>query len=572
MIKLFQSTDKLFSSNGDKIIIPIRAKVHKEDNGSFYIDLETDLSYIDDLIEGNIIVASTPQGEQAFRVGNVAKTRKKITTRCYHVFYDSENYLIADSYVVDKNCNDALDHLNKSTDNTSPFTTISDIPTIDSYRCVRKSLYEAIQTVIERWGGHLVRDNFNIGIRANIGQDNGVTVRYAKNLKEITCEENWDNVCTKILPVGKDGILLNALDSTADIYVESTIQYDLPYTKTISFNQNIEEEAFQDEEGNTDETAYKQALINDLFEQASNYLDENSYPQINYTLKANLEKITDIGDTVEVIDERLGIDLMTNVISYEYDCILGQYTEIEFGNFKKKLSNLVSNITSSVTTETTEQIQDVQITLNQDLQTAQDQIMSVLGNSYVIYDGDKILVVDALPKEEATNVIMINSEGIGCSKTGIFGNFTTCWTIDGKFNAQAISVINFSASLITGGVLKLGSNLNGFGQLEIYDIANNLIAQMNNNGLKMFGQDGSYVLMNNEVGFAGYDKNDTPIYWVNGDEFHQKKSVIEEEITLCNKLRFIPITITENNSVVNDGIGLVSVATTNEVVVNEGDE
>ena len=572
MIKLFNSTDTLFSSNGDKIIIPIRAKVHKEDNGSFYLDLETDLSYIDDLIEGNIIVAPTPQGEQAFRVGNVSKTRKKIATKCYHVFYDSENYLIADSYVVDKNCNDALDHLNNSTDTTSPFTTISDIPTIDSYRCVRKSLYEAIQMVIERWGGHLVRDNFNIGIRANIGLDNGVTVRYAKNLKEITCEENWDNVVTKLMPVGQDGLLLNALDSSASLYVESDIQYSLPYTKTISFSQNIDQEPYTDSEGNLDEAAYTQALLEDLQYQAENYVNQYSVPQVNYTLKANIEKITDIGDTIEVIDERLGIDLLTNVIAFDYDCILEQYTEIEFGNFKKKLSNLVSNITSSVTTETTEQINDVQITLSNDLQQATNDIWSALGDSYVIYDGDKILVVDTLPKEDATNVIMINSQGIGLSSTGINGTFTTAWTIDGKFNAQAISVINFSASLITGGVLKLGSNLNGFGQLEIYDIANNLIAQMNNNGFKMFGQDGSYVLMNNEVGFAGYDRNDNPIYWVNGDEFHQRKSVIEEEITLCNKVRFIPITITENNTVVNDGIGLVSVATTNEVVIDEGDE
>ena len=38
-----------------------------------------------------------------------------------------------------------------------------------------------------------------------------------------------------------------------------------------------------------------------------------------------------------------------------------------------------------------------------------------------------------------------------------------------------------------------------------------------------------------------------------------KKSVIEEEITLCNKLRFIPITITQNGNVINDGIGLVNV-------------
>lgn len=38
-----------------------------------------------------------------------------------------------------------------------------------------------------------------------------------------------------------------------------------------------------------------------------------------------------------------------------------------------------------------------------------------------------------------------------------------------------------------------------------------------------------------------------------------KKSVVEEEITLCNKMRFIPITIKDSSeNVVNDGIGLVS--------------
>lgn len=34
MIKLFNSTDKVFTSNGDKIIIPTKAKIHKEDNGA----------------------------------------------------------------------------------------------------------------------------------------------------------------------------------------------------------------------------------------------------------------------------------------------------------------------------------------------------------------------------------------------------------------------------------------------------------------------------------------------------------------------------------------------------------
>lgn len=563
MIKLFGQTDKVFNSNGDLVINPLKATVHKEDNGDYYLDLEADLSYIDYLTEGRIIIANTPQGQQGFRITNPQKSRFKIIVRAYHVFYDSENYIIKDSYVVDKNCNDALDHLNRAVDVTSPFTTLSDITTINSYRCVRKSLYEAVNVVLERWGGHLVRDNFSIAIKASIGQDNSVTVRYKKNLKEISCDENWSSVCTKLMPVGKDGILLNELDSAADLYVYSGVTYDIPYTKVISFSQDeVLEENYQDEEGNLDEAAYKQALISDLKGQAQNYVDIHSVPEVNYTLKANLEKITDIGDTVKVIDERLNIDLLTSVIAFDYDCILEKYTQIEFGNFKNTLSGLISTITNQTNEAIKEESNTLQITLGQELEQATSRIWNTLGSSYVIYEGDKILVVDKLPKEIATNVIMINNGGIGFSQTGINGTFNSAWTIDGTLNMQSINVINLSANLIKGGTLKLGSKENESGILELFDESNNLIGEMTKGGLKMYGLDGSYVLINNEVGFAGFDRNGTKIYWVSEDEFHMKKSVTEEEITLCSKVRFIPITLTdEEGNIISDGIGLVSTST-----------
>lgn len=550
MIKLFGVTDTLFATNGDKAIIPLKAKVYKEDNGTFYLDLETDLSYVNDLTANRIIVANTPQGDQAFRITNVTKTKSKISLKAYHVFYDSKNYVIADSYVYQQDCNYALDHLNSATDNISPFTTLSNVNTINSFRCVRKTLCEAIKTVIERWGGHLVRDNFSIKVMDSIGQDNGVTVRYGKNLKDINAIYNWDNVCTKIMPVGYDGLLLD------EKYLYSEVQYDIPYTKVVQFDQSY---INQDDYASSED--YQEALIADLRSQGQNYVDINYLPQVNYTLKANLEKITDIGDTVQVIDERLGVNITTHVISYVYDCILGKYTEIEFGNFTQKLSNLISNITTSTQQQIDENNSILAVTLSEELQEASDKIWNALGSSYVIYEGDKILVVDSLPKETATNVLMINSGGIAFSNTGINGTFSSAWTIDNILNMEQINVINLTANLIKGGTLKLGSNLNEYGQFEVYDEANNLIAEMNKDGLKMYGVDGSYIIINNDVGFVGYDRNGNQIYWVNGDEFHMKKSVVEEEITLCNKLRFIPITLYDaNNNIVNDGIGVVSVA------------
>lgn len=554
MIRLYGETDKVFSNNGDRIIRPLYASVHKEDNGDFTLTIDLDLSYVDDITEGRIIVCPTPQGDQPFRVHNVTQTSKKISAVCRHVFYDSENYLIADSYVVDMDADDALAHLNAATEPLSPFTTVSDISIQNSFRCVRKSLYEAVQTVVERWGGHLVRDGWSIGLRESIGQDNQVTVEYAKNLQQITVSYDWSDVVTKLMPEGFDGLML------PEVYLESETQYDIPYTKCVQFDQNVDREAYLDEEGRLDEEAYNEALIEDLRSQATTYLEENSVPKVNYSLAANLEKITDIGDTVQVNDRRLGLSILTHVISYDYDPILDKYTGIEFGNFQQTITGFYQSVTAQMEQKVEESEEAVKVILGEELTAATAAIWNAMTSSYLIYDRDRILAVDRLPKEQAQNVMVINSGGIGFSSTGINGTFNSAWTIDGTLDMQQINVINLTANLIRGGTLTLGGTGKGDGVLELYNQSNQLIGQMGKEGLKMFGPDGSYVLMNQEVGFEGRDRNHTRIYWVNGDEFHMRKGVMDEEITLCNKLRFIAIERYNGDTMINDGIGLVSVA------------
>ena len=548
MISVYDSTEKSFATNGIKILKPLKALIRKEDNGDYYIDLKDKIDFIDYYQAGLIIRVPTPWGYQAFRLTNPNIENNKITARAYHVYFDSQNYIIKDSYVVDKNCNDALDHLNMACDITSPFTKISDITTVNSYRCVRKSLEEAISDVIDRWGGHLVRDNYNIAIRENIGQDRGVILAYAKNISKITQKENWDNVVTKILPVGKDGLLL------PETYLELEEDlYDIPYTKVVSFDQNDITEENYTVDGVLDTEAYNDALEEDLRHQATVYLEENKIPQVNYSVSAYLKDVSDVGDTIYVKHPKCKIDITTNVIAIEYDCIQEKYTKIEFGNFKSKLKNLIQDITSNITEEVDKSNTETVAKLQNELQDATNQIKNSLSDSYCIYDGDKILVVDKLPKEEAVNCLLISNGGIGFSNTGINGTFSSAWSIDGTLNMQQINVINLVADLIKGGTLKLGSNLDESGKMELYDEANKLICKIDKTGLTFYNEDGSYILINPDVGFAGYDSTNNKTYWVDGDEFHQKKSVVEEEITFAQKLRFVDIE-TDTNS----GVGLVA--------------
>lgn len=549
MIRVFGPTDKSYTSNGDAVVQATKATVHKEDNGDFYIDFACGIQYKDYIVSNNVIVADTPQGAQAFRILNPTVTRSKITCKCWHVFYDSENYLIADSYVVDSNCNVALDHLNAATEPKSPFTTISDVPTVDSFRCVRKSLYEAIQTVIERWGGHLVRDNWAIGVRQRIGTDNGVTVRYGKNLKDIKAVYDWSKVVTKLLPVGKDGLLLNAKDSSASIYVTSDVQYPVPYTKTVSFSQDID----KDDYGSDDE--YQAALLDDLLRQATDYINANNVPNVNYTMSANVEKVTDIGDTVEVIDDRLGLDMMTNIISYEWDCITQRYTKLEFGTFQPKLSNLVSGITSKAESAANAAIGSVSTTISDSISASEERINGVLSNSYVIYDGEQILVVDSLPKETAHNVLRINSAGIGFSQNGIGGSFTSAWAIDGTLNMQAMNVVNLVADLIKGGTLKLGGADNGNGVMEVRSAGGSVLGRLDKDGLRMWANDGSRIEVNASQGLVGYDAKGNATYGVTNGVFYMRNGYVQDSLAVGGLLKMVPI-----NTDANEGIAFVALA------------
>lgn len=550
MIKVFSPTDRDFSTNGDAVIKATRAVVTKVDNGDYFLTLECGIEYAPYIKANNIIVVDTPQGQQGFRLeANIETTGSKIRAKAWHLYYDGESYIIADSYVVDKNCNAALNWLNDATDNPSPFTMSSDVQTIASFRCVRKNLNEAIDVVLSRWGGHLVRDNFNISIKNVIGEDNGVIIQYRKNLKEIAVSEDWTAVCTKVLPVGKEGFLLD------ELYLYSDIQYEIPYTKVVSFEQeNIIEEDYNTEQ------EYKAALREDLIAKATAYLEVAQYPAINYSLSANMDKITDVGDVVEVFDERLGLSLSAAVISFEYDVILGKYINIEFGTQAQSLGDLMSGISAQIQTAITENNENLTINIQAAVEVAVARIWQALAASYVIYTGDAITIVDSLPAESATHVMRLDENGLSFSSDGIRGNFIKAWGLDGKLDFANVEAVNFTADLIKGGVYKLGSNYNSNGRLEIYNSANDLIGELNKDGLTAYGQDGSRFIASDADGIKIIDSNGATIWGIEGETTRVKKSQVDEELSIGGKLRFLPIqTVDGDNNITNDGIGILPI-------------
>lgn len=334
MIKVFGQTDTTFTSNGDIVIQPLKAKIHKEDNGDYYLDLECGIEYQDYITEGRIVVANTPQGEQAFRIRGVTITGRKITTRCWHIFFDLKYYYFVNSFLASSSyetCTAMLARLWGMPSgfiypDISNFTISSDITEDGRLGFTNVTLYDAIMAITTFFEGHLVLDNFTIAVNSDIGQDNGINIRYGSNLKEITRTEDWSNVCTRIKPYGKDGARLVGADS-----MDSTTQYTLKYTKLIQFPQDDIQRQWYSSDAD-----YKSALSANLILVGRQYMEQHALPELTYTLKTYIDFEADIGDIIRVMDERLGVDILTKVFSYDYDCIKERYTDIAFGNYTPK--------------------------------------------------------------------------------------------------------------------------------------------------------------------------------------------------------------------------------------------
>jgi phage-related protein len=304
--------------------------------------------------------------------------------------------------------------------------------------------------VLERWGGHLVRNNWQIEVKQNIGRGRNAVLAYGKNIKDVKSLENWNNVVTKLMPVDKDDLLL------PEVWLElGEVLYDIPFTKVISFDQNeITQEDFKNADGNIDESAYHDALETDLRTKGLLYLNKNCVPKVNYSLNAYLKNISDAGDKIIVKHPKCKLDLKTNVTALEYDVILERVTKVEFENFKENLKNLVSDLENKIIQEVDKSAGNTAVKLEKELTEATNKINSVLGNSYIIYDGSQILVLDKTSERRSRQC-----DENQCWRNRIFSNRhqrDVQQRMDNRreIDMQIVKTLNLTSDLIKGGTLK----------------------------------------------------------------------------------------------------------------------
>ena len=464
MIRVYDATEKRFNHNGIKALHPFFAEITKVKNGDYYLEVDDMIDNLEYYQKGMILRVSTPWGVQGFRCDNPRVENNRVTCKAWHLFYDSKNYVLSGHWSRSGNCNKVLKEYNLYTDVESPFTVSSDILELETDTKIEDaSLYNVFEYLRDLYEGVWVRDNFTFKINKSTGEDRGVVLAYNKNITDIKVEENWDNVCTKILPytmVGDEKITLNVQAYNFDPFItlEDIGQenpYDIPYTKVLEF---------KNESGTEDYGQVREWL----YHKATEYLVANKFHKANYSVSSNIDNVSDVGDIIRVKHPKCKIDLETEVISVKYDAIKGKYTAIEFGNFRKAIKNFL--------TETTAIKGEIAKT-NEAIQAA-SSVADLLTSGKVIYRGDDILVVDKLPAEEATNCYRISDTGISFSNSGMNGTFTRVMGIDGTF--------------------ELGGSGN-VGKAKIYNASGVLAASLDKDGLLIYTDAGKCLQIGNAI-------------------------------------------------------------------------
>jgi phage minor structural protein len=197
MIALYESTETNFFNNNGKWILSdcTSCKVNREIKGVFSLELEYPLFdkknlYLE-LQQHRIIKANTPKGEQLFRIQRVEKSMSKVYVYASHIVFDLMNNLIIDTNIVAKTRLEAVQQALANTITPHNFTATGDVTTyIDSSRVVRYSPLKAIfgsedNSILNRWGGEIDIDNYNLTVKDEIGEDTQQKISYGKNLTSI---------------------------------------------------------------------------------------------------------------------------------------------------------------------------------------------------------------------------------------------------------------------------------------------------------------------------------------------------------------------------------------------------
>ena len=460
MITLYPSTATAFETQGlGALPDAISCQVTEERNGAFELTIEypiTGLHYAD--ISNRCIITAKPNPydePEPFRIYQISKPiggRVKISAQ--HLSYDLTGIPV--SPYEAGNVVAALQGIKSNAAVDCPFVFWTDKTTQADFKSdvpasARALLGGQAGSILDVYGGEYAWQGYTIRLYNQRGQDNGVSIRYGKNLTDLAQEENVADVATGVYPywLGSDGTIVEAPGKIVNA------------PGTYNFTRVIPLDVSQDFDA--------QPTPEEVKARAEKYVQDNhiGIPKVSITVAfqplEQTEEYKDIAilervrlcDTVTVEYPELGVDATAKCIKTTYDVIKGKYASVELGDAK-------SNITTTIANQETElkkvpsssTIAAIANAITEDILGAKGGAVRILDTND---DGepDTLYIADNPDPAQAVKVWRYNYEGWGASSNGYNGPFTIAASIDHGMYADFLTAGTLNANLvqITGTII-----------------------------------------------------------------------------------------------------------------------
>ena len=406
-------------------------------------------------IKNRCIIYAKPdpyRGGQPFRIYRITKPMNGVVAvYARHISYDLSGVPVLPFEA--SNAPAAMQGLGEHAAIQSPFTFSSTVEGSGSFTVAvpvstRAAIGDGDGSILSVFGGELEWDGFTVRLLARRGQDTGVRIAYGKNLTGIEQDENIQNMITGIIGYWADSESGTVVTSPV---VKAPGTYDFDRIGTVDFSSDFDEQPTADA----------------LAQKASEYIEANGIgvPEVSISVSwvqleqyaggeslSLLERVT-LGDTVTVEFPALGVDATARVVKTVYDALRDRYTSADIGSIQANIADTIAGQQQEI------QKRPTTSAMQQAVNNATNWITGTDGG-YVVFRRNaagqpyEVLIMDQPTIDTATKVWRWNNGGLGYSKNGYTGPYTTAITQDGAIVADFITAGTMSANIISGGALQ----------------------------------------------------------------------------------------------------------------------
>ena len=209
MIILFEENETLFQNLGLGLLRDARSCIVKETlNDSFELELQypiTGSNFSKITLNRIILCPPNPYSEpQPFRIDSISKPINGIIiVKAVHISYDMNGIVVGP--INGSTPKLTLDQIQNKTILPHNFKFYTDLVGTKTFKTsnyynMRSLLMGSNESILETYKGEILFNKFNVYLLAKRGSNKGASVRYAKNMKDINHEVNYERLYNGVYP------------------------------------------------------------------------------------------------------------------------------------------------------------------------------------------------------------------------------------------------------------------------------------------------------------------------------------------------------------------------------------